>query len=303
MRVVSRRAIEFACNSKACAPPPVGTGGSGDGTGGHGDGTAKGYGGLGYANSKLSKSRAPGADPNIEWMPEGSDANASLKGIVTTPGGRKYAVSWDEFSIGPRTAKIMINQYSALLDAYPDAPAVPLGLGRNGVHDIVARVFGGDPFYRNVYDGHMDKATAFAVHDRDTQRPLFMGVSGKADRENMLAQNPNQWGEETRKIDSTQEKQYIISHEFGHILDAQARSQLSPNERRQLNSTQSIQLENITLDSFSIGGYGKSSPLEMVAEAFAVQTHGLAGREGLQLQQVTNFMLDGKAPKQLDWQS
>lgn len=31
VRIISTRALEFACNSKACAPPPVGRGGSGNG--------------------------------------------------------------------------------------------------------------------------------------------------------------------------------------------------------------------------------------------------------------------------------
>lgn len=301
--LTSKGAIEFACNSKACAPPPVGKGGSGDGGGsGHGDGTAKGYGGLGYANSKLSKSRAPGADPNVSWVEEGSDTNKPLIGIGTTPGGRRFPIAWDEFSVGPQTAKIVINQYAKLLDLYPDVPAIPIGIGSKGIDNVIEAKFGKDPYYKHSFADAKAKAAGFAVHDRATSQPLFVAFTGRMDQR-MVTEVPEQWGTATRTLNHAQERQYIVTHEFGHMLDATARMGMAPVQKLKLDSGLEKTRQEAELFVTDIGNYGKKQTIELTAEAFAVQSHGLAKSDSEILRKATDHMLDGKAPKPIEWES
>lgn len=303
---------DFACYSKECAPPPVGKGGSGTGGSDINDLVAQvaTTGNSDYANSKLSKSRAPGADPKIEWIDVKNGAAADefpMIGAVTTPGGRMYGVAWDEFDVGPQTAKIMINQYSALLDAYPEVPNVPLAIGRTAIHNVVMKNYGTDPYYREQFDVITEKAAAFVNRDADTYEPLFIAVTARADRP-MFDASPHSWGVETRKLDYDQQRQYIMTHEFGHVLDFSKRSRMTPNQRKAVDRDIAYGLVDAKRAGpalTDIGFYGKSQPSEFTAESFAVMTHGLTTSRLNRdfMYPAIKHMIDDRDYPQLEWQS
>lgn len=236
------------------------------------------------------------------WLEEGSDANKPLLGIGITPGGRRFPIAWDEFDVGPQSAKIIINQYAKLLDMYPDVPAIPIGIGSKGIDNIIEAKFGKDPYYKHAYAEAKAKAAGFAVHDAQTMQPLFVAFTRKMD-ERMVTLYPDQWGTETRKLNHTQERQYIVTHEFGHMLDATSRMGMAPVQRLKLDSGLERTRKEAELYVTDIGNYGKKQTIELTAEAFAVQSHGLVRNDSEILRKATDHMLDGKAPKPIEWET
>lgn len=291
MRVISRRAIEFACNSKACAPPPVGTGGSGGG------GSKRSY-----ASDKLKAAGASGPHLDIEWAPQ-SEGSLTLKGVVTTTGGRKFAVEWDEFDIGPKTADQIIDQYAKLLDTYPDAPAIPLALGLDAAKNMFSKVYSDDPYYVNQLDGLHERATGYVVNDLDTKAPLMMAYSNVIDDRRSLLKIPESWGQGTRGLTNDQAREYIVSHEFGHVVQQHAMSRMTQGQRTMLDLDASELRGKKAERVVDIGNYGRSNNAEMFAESFAVQTHGLVSKDGSFLRDVTDPYLGGSPPRQVEWTS
>lgn len=311
VRVVSSRALEFACNSKACAPPPVGTGGSktsGGKAGSRFDPERTRNQVDNYANRKLAKSGGVGDNPDIDWSAQPtSSPDFPMKGVVTTPGGRKYAVAWDEHTVGPLAAKEVIGQYSKLMDLYPELDIPPLAIGSTAVKEVYARAFGGDI---SKVSAKMDASTGFVVKDGATGDSRMVGFTAGVMRDDLMKTQPDMWGVRTKYMTPTQARQYVVTHEVGHLVHQHWERKASPMQRISQGIDLDLQADTMKTarpgsgnEVIDIGRYGKSSGVELVAEAFAMQSHGLSTRDTSKLRDVTDFMLGGQAPRKVEWTS
>lgn len=296
MLVRGRRTIEFACNSKACAPPPVGTGGSGGG----GMSVSK-MAGLQYGQNRLKRSRSSGPMPDVDWQTGAHrTGDEPMKGVVTTPGGRKYPVAWDEFDVGPKAARDVINQYSKMLDLYPEMDAVPLALGRSANIATFKATYSDDPYHVGQFESIIDDgrgAVGFVVNRTATAQAVMMGYTNRIGSDNLL-ERPEMWGAATRGLTNEQRLQYVVTHEVGHMVYQHWAMRATAGQK----AVEDIRLDGVRKrlsGSTDVGDYGRTNNDEMIAESFAMQSHGLTNTSILR--DVTDFLLAGAPPRRVEW--
>lgn len=258
-----------------------------------------------YGSDKLARAGAKGPRLNIDW--ETSPDGKTLRGVVTTIGGRKFPVEWDEFDIGPRAADQVIDQYAKLLDLYPEVRAVPLALGTDAAVSVFKEVFSDDPYnvgkIRQIHDPSGSKPTGYVINSTITRAPLMMAYTSQIDMgRGLMKSQPENWGKNARTLTNDQAREYIVSHEFGHVVQQQAISQMSPGQQKQLDTKIARQL-TISKDREDIGTYGASKEQELFAEAFAMQTHSLQGRDASFLRDVTDPYTGGAPVRTVEWTS
>ena len=257
--------------------------------------------GLQYGQNRLKRSRSNGPMPDVDWNNGVSrEGDAPLKGVVTTPGGRKYPVAWDEFDVGPKAARDVINQYSKMLDLYPEMDPVPLAIGRSANIATFKATYSDDPYHVGQFENIINDdrgAVGFVVNRTATSQAVMMGYTNKIGSDNLL-EHPEMWGAATRGLTNDQRLQYIVTHEVGHMVYQHWAMRATAGQK----AVEDIRLDGVRKQmvlSTDVGNYGRVNNDEMIAESFAMQSHGLANTS--RLRDVTDFLLAGAPPRRVEW--